>query len=111
MKWFLILWAGPIGFLGLWYGLSYYDLNFGMFFFSRQMHDLVFRIYGNILGIPPESIPPLVLKALALDTTVLMALVVLRRRKRVFAWWNARRIVAAQPAEPAESAESLSSAP
>ena len=59
MKWFLILWAGPIALLGSWYGLSYYDMSFGFFMLTRQAHDLVFHIYGHILGIPPESLPPL----------------------------------------------------
>jgi hypothetical protein len=29
MKVFLILWVTPIVLLGSWYGLSYYDMNFG----------------------------------------------------------------------------------
>ena len=51
MRSFLIFWAGPLGFLWGWYFLSYYDLSMGMYFFSRDMHDLVFRIYGNVLGL------------------------------------------------------------
>ena len=47
MKWFLILWAGPIALLGSWYGLSYYDMNFGIFMLTRDAHDLVFRSYGQ----------------------------------------------------------------
>ena len=63
MKYVLIFWALPLVFLGGWYGLSYYDVNFGFLILSRQMHDLVFQIYGNILGLPPEDIPLLVLRA------------------------------------------------
>lgn len=49
MKWLLILWAGPVLLLSSWYGLSYYDMSFGFFMLTRQTHDLVFQIYGNIL--------------------------------------------------------------
>ena len=98
MKWFLILWAGPIALLGSWYGLSYYDMSFGVFMLTRDAHDLVFRIYGHILGIPPESIPPLVLRAI----------VAFRRRRQIAAWWRARR--QSSPAALARD-ESLSSAP
>ena len=110
MKWFLILWAGPIGFLLGWYGLSSYDINFGTFFFSRQMHDLVFQIYGQILGIPPKDIPPLVLKAILLDSCVVVALMALRKRKELRRWWSGRRRPPQSPLG-AKRPESLSRAP
>jgi hypothetical protein len=108
MKWFLILWAGPIALLGSWYGLSYYDMSFGIFMLTRDAHDLVFRIYGHILGIPPESIPPLVLRAIILDSFLVLGIIAFRRRKKIAAWWQARRQSA--PAVLARD-ESLSSAP
>ena len=108
MKWFLILWALPIALLGSWYGLSYYDMNFGIFMLMRDVHDLVFRIYGHILGIPPESIPPLVLRAIIVDSLAVFAILAFRRRKKITAWWRARR--QASPAALA-SDDSLSSAP
>jgi len=108
MKWFLILWAGPIALLGSWYGLSYYDMNFGIFMLTRDAHDLVFRIYGHILGIPPESIPPLVLRAIILDSFLVLGIIAFRRRKKIAAWWQERRQSA--PAVLARD-ESLSSAP
>ena len=108
MKWFLIFWAGPIVFLGGWYWLSYYDMNFGIFMLTRDAHDLVFRIYGHILGIPPESIPPLVLRAIILDSFLVLGIIAFRRRRKIAAWWQARRQSA--PAVLARD-ESLSSAP
>ena len=105
MKWFLILWAGPIALLGSWYGLSYYDMSFGFFMLTRDAHDLVFNIYGHVLGIPPESIPPLVLRAIIVDSLIVLAILAFRRRKRIAAWWRSRR------QEPLASDESLSSAP
>ncbi|UDF29891.1 UNVERIFIED_ORG: DUF6105 family protein [Roseateles sp. XES5] len=108
MKWFLILWAGPIALLGSWYGLSYYDMNFGVFMLTRDAHDLVFQIYGNILGIAPESIPPLVARAIVVDSLIVFALIAFRRRKKIIAWWQARR---QSSLAVLASDESLSSAP
>jgi hypothetical protein len=108
MKWFLILWAGPIAFLGSWYGLSYYDMSFGFFMLTREAHDLVFQIYGQILGIAPEDLPPLVLRAIIVDSFLVLGILAFRRRKQILAWWQARR--QSSPAALA-SDESLSSAP
>lgn len=91
MKWFLILWAGPISFLAAWYTLSYYDMSFGIYMLSREAHDLVFSIYGGVLGLPPETIPPLVARALAFDTVLVFALLAFRKRKIILAWLRARR--------------------
>jgi hypothetical protein len=108
MKWFLILWAGPIALLGSWYGLSYYDMSFGIFMLTRDAHDLVFQIYGHILGIPPEDLPPLVLRAIIFDSFLVLCLIAFRRRKKIWAWWQARH--QSSPGVLARD-ESLSSAP
>ncbi|UXS31471.1 hypothetical protein FY152_04950 [Agrobacterium tumefaciens] len=105
MKWFLILWAGPVALLGSWYWLSYYDMSFGFYMLTRETHDLVFQIYGNILGLPPESLPPLVARAIAVDSLIVFAIVAFRRRKQIANWWRGRQSAARA------SAESLSSAP
>ena len=89
MRVFLVLWIIPIVLLGGWYGLSYYDINFGYRILSRDLHDLVFTIYGNMLGIPPESIPPLVLKAVILDTVLVVGFIVVKRRRKQI--WAALR--------------------
>lgn len=105
MKWFLILWAGPVALLGSWYWLSYYDVSFGFYMLTRQTHDLVFQIYGNILGLPPESLPPLVARAILVDSLIVFAILAFRKRKQIAAWWTGRQSTARA------SAESLSSAP
>lgn len=105
MKWFLILWAGPVALLGSWYWLSYYDMSFGFHMLTRQTHDLVFEIYGNILGLPPESLPPLVARAIAVDSLIVFAILAFRKRKQIAAWRQGRQLAARV------SAESLSSAP
>jgi hypothetical protein len=87
MRTFLILWITPITLLGGWYGLSYYDINFGFMILTRELHDLVFTIYGDLLGMEPEAIPPLVLKAIILDTVLVLGFILIkRRRKRI---WSA----------------------
>ena len=111
MKTFLLLWAAPIAFLGAWYSLSYYDMSFGIFMLTREAHDLVFQIYGNVLGIPPETIPPLVMRAVVVDSLVLFAIMAFRRRKAINAWWAARQEASSNVAETRASPESLSSAP
>lgn len=108
MKWFLIFWLGPIVFLSGWYWLSYYDMNFGIFMLSRQVHDLTFQVYGQVLGIPPETIPPLVARAIAVDSLVVLAIIAFRRRKKIAAWWAARQ---SSKSADLESIDSLSKAP
>lgn len=91
MKTFFFLWAGPIFFLGSWYGLSYHDMSFGIFMLTRDAHDLVFRVYSDALGIPAESIPPLVLRTIIIDSAVLFAIIAFRRRHKIGAWFISRR--------------------
>ncbi|WFR96533.1 DUF6105 family protein [Rhizobium tumorigenes] len=110
MKWFLLFWGGPIFFLGSWYWLSYYDISFGIFMYTREVHDLTFQVYGKVLGLPPESIPPLVLRAIIIDSLVVFALIGFRKRKLIVAWWQARQ--ASRPGNRLrDSEDSLSSAP
>ena len=90
MKWLMIFWGGPVIRLTGWYSLSYYDMSFGVFMLTREAHDLVFRLYGHVLGIPPESIPPLVARAMFVDTIVLFGLVALRKHRQIIPWLRAR---------------------
>ncbi len=110
MKWLLICWAAPVSFLGAWYYLSYYDMSFGIFMLTRQMHDLVFDIYGKVLGIPPESIPPLVARAIAFDSLLVFAIFGFRRRAAIMKWWR-RRQASRSGKIALPSADSLSKAP
>lgn len=113
MKWFLILWAGPVLLLTGWYGLSYYDMSFGFFMLTRQTHDLVFQIYGDVLGIPPETIPPLVARAIVVDSLIVFAIIGFRKRRQIAAWYRRRSGAVAPQSEkpPLASDASLSSAP
>lgn len=111
MKTFLIFWATPIVLLGGWYGLSYNDISFGFFMLTRQAHDMVFQIYGSILGIPPETIPPLVARAIVFDSLFVFAIIALRKRRAIAGWWRARQGASVSEAPILDSAESLSRAP
>lgn len=99
MKWVMIMWGGPVLFLTGWYVLSYYDMSFGIFMLTREAHDMVFALYGNILGMPPEVIPPLVARAMVVDTFIVFGLLALRRRKQLAAWY-VQRFRKSQPAAP-----------
>ncbi|WP_136657061.1 DUF6105 family protein [Nitratireductor sp. XY-223] len=118
MKWFLILWFVPVALIGSWYGLSYHDINFGFIMLSRQVHDLVFQVYGDMLGMPPDSIPPLLLKAIIVDSLIVLGIACFRWRRQIIAWVQSRWPVEAEPSVeavyselPVESEESLSRAP
>lgn len=111
MKWLLILWGGPVLFLTSWYTLSYNDISFGIFMLSREANDLVFQMYGNVLGIDPETIPPLVARAMILDSFIVFGLLALRKRKAIVAWYRRRRDQSSADAAARASDASLSSAP
>jgi hypothetical protein len=109
MKWFLLAWLIPVVLLGSWYGLSYHDMHFGFVMLTRRAHDLVFQIYGNILGMPPEVIPRLVIKAIFVDSLIVIGIVIFRYRKGLAAWAREKRANYGEPS--ADSEESLSNAP
>ncbi|MEN9895957.1 MAG: hypothetical protein RIR97_1809 [Pseudomonadota bacterium] len=109
MKWLLGIWGFPVIILFGWYALSYNDMSFGWFMLSREANDLVFKIYGDMLGLPPEVLPPLVAKAIAIDTLIVFALFLIKNRIRLVAFWRK-----AQPTVPLlerSSNDNLSSAP
>ena len=84
MRILLILWFVPVALLGVWYGLSVNDWHMGTRIFSRELHDLVFGLYGKLLGMQPEELPPVLARAIALDSLVVFAIVAFRMRAR---WW------------------------
>ena len=90
MRYILIFWGVPMGLFWGWYFLSYNDINFGLLFFSRAVHDFAFEFYGNILGIDPTSIGPMVARASVVDTLIIFSILAFRRRKTIMAWWKSR---------------------
>lgn len=91
MRYVFALWAAPLVLFWGWFFVSFNDMNFGYVMLSRQFHDLLFEIYGNILGIDPAIIPGMVAKACIVDTLLLVAFWAFRRRKLILAWIKAKR--------------------
>lgn len=91
MRWVFAAWAIPMGLFWSWFYLSYYDMNFGYLILSRQIHDLLFQIYGNTLGVDPATIPALVARACILDTLLIMAIWAFRRRRAISTWVRGKR--------------------
>lgn len=91
MRWVLIFLALPLGSFWGWYFLSLNDVNFGSVYLSRELHDLVFRLYGEMLGVAPETVPWLIAEACAFDMLIVAGIWALRRRADIAAWVAARR--------------------
>jgi Family of unknown function (DUF6105) len=104
MRYILLFWAGPLSFFWGWYFLSLNDFSMGTHFFSRKLHDLVFTIYGNILGVEPALIPALVAKACVFDTLLIAAILAFRKRAAIMHWVKTARSGAQEEASPAEIA-------
>jgi hypothetical protein len=90
MKYVFFAWAIPMGLFWGWYFISYYDLGAGYFMLSQSGNELVFNIYGEILGLDPATIPWLVGKACIIDTLLIAAIWAFRRRREIGAWWRRR---------------------
>lgn len=99
MRYILLFWAAPMSFIWGWYFLSLNDINMGTTFFSRQLHDLVFTIYGNILGMDPDAIPALLARTCLFDTALIFGILAFRKRRAIRDW---ARIYTA-PAQPVEA--------
>ena len=92
MRYILLFWALPMGLFWGWFYLSYHDINFGFLMLSRQVHDFAFAFYGGLLGIDPETIPPLVARACVVDTLLIMAIYAFRKRREIAEWVRRRRL-------------------
>ncbi len=92
MRYLIALWVSPLALFWGWYFLSLNDINFGYLILSRRLHDLVFQLYGEMLGIDPTMIPGLVARACIFDTFLVGCLIALRRRKAIIAWVREQRL-------------------
>jgi hypothetical protein len=96
MRWFLTLWLVPVMLFSAWYALSANGL-----LFSREFHDLVFALYGRMLGMEPEAVPPMMFRAMAFDGLLILAVVAFRRRRAIAGFVRGRfagRVVGVTPA-------------
>ncbi|MEM8540610.1 MAG: DUF6105 family protein [Pseudomonadota bacterium] len=91
MKYLFWLWLVPMSLFWGWFGLSYYDMNFGLTMLSRDVHNMVFGIYAHLLGVSYETIVSGFIKACIFDTFLIGGIIAFRRRKQIKAWWQARK--------------------
>jgi Family of unknown function (DUF6105) len=85
MRYLIALWVSPLALFWGWYFLSLNDINFGYIMLSRRLHDLVFQLYGEMLGIDPATIPALVARACLFDTFLVGCLIAFRHRRAIAA--------------------------
>lgn len=91
MRYLLALWAAPLVLFWGWFFLSLNDINFGYVMLSRQLHDMVFQLYGQMLGIDPAIIPGMVAKACLFDSLLVLAIWAFRHRRAIGGWIRAAR--------------------
>ena len=92
MRYLFFFWFLPLGLFWGWFGLSYYDINFGSIYFSRLFHDFVFQIYADTIGLERQVIVDLLIKACIVDTAILFSIIAFRRRKQIRDWWTGNPI-------------------
>jgi len=97
VKYVFAVWATPLVLFWGWYFLSLNDINFGYIMLTRQAHDLIFQLYGQMIGMDPQAIPMLVAQACAFDTALIVAIWAFRRRRELKAWAT-EMLVRHQPA-------------
>lgn len=107
----VLFWFLPIAFFWSWYYISYYDLGFGLFFYSRELHDMVFAVYGATLGVEPEALPGMLAKVLMVDSSIVFGLIALRKHRAIARYIVSRRTGSLPSVFASASDESLSKAP
>ncbi len=97
MRYVLIFWGAPMSLFWGWYYLSFNDINFGMVFFSRVLHDFAFEFYAHYLNqylsmeVEAQALPGMIAEACVIDTGIIAAILAWRRRKRIARWWRERQ--------------------
>ncbi len=91
MRYVILFWALPMSFFWGWYFMSLNDYSLGTQFLSNEMHQLVFSIYGHVLGVDPSEIPAMVAKACIFDTILIFGILAFRRRTQIRQWWQDRK--------------------
>ncbi len=109
MRYLILFWALPMSFIWGWYFMSLNDMNLGSIYLSKEFHELVFNIYGQVLGVDPAAIPAMLAKTCIFDTFLIFGILVFRRREQISNWWHDRKSAEAQSQDP--NLPNLSNAP
>ncbi len=110
MRTLFVLWAAPLVLFWGWFFLSLNDINFGYVMLSRRLHDLVFELYGEMLGIDPAVIPGMVARACVFDLFLVLAIWAFRRRRTIMGWvrrWRATALASVEPRQEPEGGQGL----
>lgn len=107
----VVFWFLPIAFFWSWYFISLHDLGFGLFFYSRELHDMVFAVYGATLGVDPALLPGMLAKVLLVDSSIVFGLIALRKHRAIARFIASKRTKRLQSGFAVASDESLSRAP
>lgn len=103
MRYVFYAWALPMSLFWGWYFLSLNNINFGFVMLTRDANDLVFQIYGQVLGIDPGIIPGLAARACVVDTLLILAIWAFRRRREIIAWARTRGLLAQPAVDPTQT--------
>ncbi|MFK7902415.1 MAG: DUF6105 family protein [Nitratireductor sp.] len=106
MRAILWLWFTPLVLFWGWYGLASNGIDFGLHIFSKEVHDILFGLYGKALGVPASSVPGLAFGACVLDSILVLGIAAFRWRKKWFPqakalfahYWNDDEVSAKQSA-------------
>ncbi|MGB7433647.1 MAG: DUF6105 family protein [Ahrensia sp.] len=110
MRYIFYFWFLPMSLFWAWFGLSYNDINLGTLFFSRDMHELVFAIYGSVLNLDYDTVVKLLIRACIVDTFLIFGIFAFRRRKQIKAWWQNRKTAQDSDISNQETSATLQSA-
>jgi hypothetical protein len=99
MRILFAMWAIPMGLFWGWYFVSLNNMHFGYVMLSRPLHDLVFEMYGQALGIDPATIPGFIARACIFDCFIVAGIIAFRKRKVIAAKLRSRRERLASPLE------------
>lgn len=75
------------------------DLNFGLFFLSREFNDTYFGIYSKITGVEVDAIRASLPRILLIDTVFVFAVVYFKPFSRLRNWWKNYRLSKQEQAE------------
>lgn len=96
MRYLILFWGIPVGFLALWHVMSMNDISFGIYFLSREFNDTYFGIYSQVTGVDVDTIRGSLPRILLIDTVFVFAVVYFKPFSRLKNWWKNYRLAKAE---------------